>query len=177
MIGDDALQPVGSMSHFVALCKCLFLCFPFFFFFFLYARQSLNEQGGFAVAMASELSTGLRNWRQCWGPGGSVSVVVRSRPRSPARHTGCMQCSLSRPLPTSYPGWKSCWTAGLFKYFLQVVAVRDHMLWPSPTLTRNAAEAFPLFKRQRNQMSQYFPMLWKFKHVKGGVRRTDKKYT
>lgn len=33
MIEDDALQPVGSMSHFVALCKCLFLCFPFFFHF------------------------------------------------------------------------------------------------------------------------------------------------
>lgn len=33
MIEDDALQPVGSMSHFVALCKCLFLCFPFFFIF------------------------------------------------------------------------------------------------------------------------------------------------
>lgn len=34
--GDDAPQPVGSMSHFVALCKCCLLCF-FFFFFFLFS--------------------------------------------------------------------------------------------------------------------------------------------
>lgn len=103
--GGNAPQPVGSMSF------CSTLQMPssvfFFFFFFLCAHHSLNEGGGFAVAMAPELSTRLRNWRQCWGLGGSEPFVVTSRPWSLARYGGCMQHSLHAcylpPTPAGTP--------------------------------------------------------------------------
>lgn len=100
MTGDNALWPVGSRSHFVALCNCCPLfCFCFFFFLFHYAHNSPNEWGVFGVAMAPE----LRNQRWHGVLGHCVPLVVMPRPCSWFRCAVCTQPSLSCLLPPSPP--------------------------------------------------------------------------